>query len=84
MCDQTSDLWQQLELASELESDLRDNMEWGRTWLADFNVGKAQLVLFDWSNNTGAIEVNMDWSVVDEKLSSKILELSLSSKLDCR
>ena len=84
MCHQTSDLWQQLELASELESDLRDNMEWGRTWLADFNVGKAQLVLFDWSNNTGAIEVNMDWSVVDEKLSSKILELSLSSKLDCR
>ena len=84
MCDQTSDLWQQLELASELESDLRDNMEWGRTWLADFNVGKAQLVLFDWSNNTGAIEVNMDWSVVDEKLSCKILELSLSSKLDCR
>ena len=84
MCDQTSDLWQQLELASELESDLRDNMEWGRTWLADFNVGKAQLVLFDWSNNTGAIEVNMDWSVVDEKLSSKILELSLPSKLDCR
>ena len=82
MRDQTSDLWKQLELA-ELESDLRDNMEWGRTWLADFNVGKAQLVLFDWSNNTGAIEVNMDWSVVDEKLSSKILELSLSSKLDC-
>ena len=84
MCHQTSDLWQELELASELESDLRDNMEWGRTWLADFNVGKAQLVLFDWSNNTGAIEVNMDWSVVDEKLSCKILELSLSSKLDCR
>ena len=28
-CDQASDLWQQLELASELESDLRD-VEWGR------------------------------------------------------
>ena len=26
-CDQASDLWQQLELASELESDLRDNVE---------------------------------------------------------
>ena len=25
-CDQASDLWQQLELASELESDLRDTM----------------------------------------------------------
>ena len=26
-CDQGSDLWQQLELASELESDLRDMMD---------------------------------------------------------
>ena len=29
-CYQTSDLWQQLELASELESDLRDTVDWGR------------------------------------------------------
>ena len=29
-CNQASDLWQQLELASELESDLRDTMDWGR------------------------------------------------------
>ena len=28
-CDQVSDLWQQLELASELESDLRDTVDWG-------------------------------------------------------
>ena len=28
-CDQASDLWQQLELAPELESDLRDTMDWG-------------------------------------------------------
>ena len=27
-CDQASDLWQQLELASELESDLRDTVGW--------------------------------------------------------
>ena len=26
-CDQASDLWQQLELASELESDLQDNID---------------------------------------------------------
>ena len=26
----TLNLWQQLELASELESDLRDNVDWGR------------------------------------------------------
>ena len=29
-CDQASGLWQQLELASELESDLRDTVDWGR------------------------------------------------------
>ena len=42
-CNQASDLWQQLELASELESDLRDTVIWGRKWLVDFNAGKTQL-----------------------------------------
>ena len=46
-CDQASDLWQQLELASERESDLRDTVVWGRKWLADFNKRKTQLVLFE-------------------------------------
>ena len=56
-CDQAFDLWQQLELASELESDLRDTVDWGRKWLVDFNAGKTQLDFFDQSNNTGAIDV---------------------------
>ena len=29
-CDQAFDLWQKLELASELESDLRDTVDWSR------------------------------------------------------
>ena len=29
-CDQASDLWQKLELASELKSDLQDTVDWGR------------------------------------------------------
>ena len=29
-CDQAFDLWQQLELASELESDLQDTLDWGK------------------------------------------------------
>ena len=29
-CDQASNLWQQLEFASELESGLRDTVDWGR------------------------------------------------------
>ena len=65
--DQASDLWQQLKLASELESDLRDTVDWGRKWLAGFNSGKTQLVLFDQSKNTGAIDVKMDGSVFEEK-----------------
>ena len=51
-CDQASYLWQQLELASELESDLRDTVDWGRKWLVDFSAGQTQLILFECSNNT--------------------------------
>ena len=80
-CDQASDLWQQLELALELESDLYDNVDWGRKWLVDFNTEKTQLVSFDWSNNTDANNVKMDGSFLEEK-SFKLLELIFSSKLD--
>ena len=63
-CDQASDLWQQVELVSELESDLRDNEDWGRKWLVDFNAEKTHLVSFDRSNNTGDIDVKMDGVVL--------------------
>ena len=81
-CDQLSDLWTQLELASELESDLRDTADLGKKLFADFNAGKTQLVLFDQSNNTGSIDVKMDGSVLEEKSSFKMLGLTFSSKLD--
>ena len=81
-CDQASNLWQQLELASELESDLRDTVICGKKWLVNFNGGKIQLVSFDWSNNTVAIDVKMDASVLEEKSSFKMLGLTFSSKLD--
>ena len=81
-CDQASDLWQQLELASELESDLRDTVDWGKKWLVDFNAGKTQLVLFDRSNNSCSIDVKMGGSILEEKSSFKMLGLTFSSKLD--
>ena len=81
-CDQTSDLWQQLELASERESDPRDTVDWGKKWLVDFNAGKTQLVSFGRSNNTGSIDRNMNASVLEEKSSFKMLGLTLSSKFD--
>ena len=57
-------------------------MNWGKKWLVDFDAGKTQLVLFDQSNNTGAVDVKMDGSVLEEKSSFKILGLTFSSKLD--
>ena len=62
------DLWQQLELASKLESDIQDTVDWGNKWLVDFNAGKTQLVSFDWSNNNGSIDMKMGGSVLEEKL----------------
>ena len=75
-------LWQQIEMASELESDLRDMVDWGKKWLADFNAGKTQLVLFDWPNNNGCIDMKMGGSILEEKSFFKMLGLTLSSKLD--
>ena len=66
-CDLASDLWQQFELASELESDLRDTVGLDKKWFVDFSAGKTQLVSFDWSNKTGSIDVKMDGSVLEEK-----------------
>ena len=59
-CYQASDLWQQLELSPELESDLQDTVDWGKKRLIDFNPGKTQLVSFDQSNNNSSINVKMD------------------------
>ena len=80
--DQSFDLLQQLELASELESDLRDTVEWGNKWLVDFNAVKTQLASFDRSNNNGSIDVKMDGSVLEEKSSFEMLGLTFSPKLD--
>ena len=62
--------------------DLQGIVDWGRKWLVDFNSGKSQLVYFDQFNNTAAIDVKMDGSVLEEKPSFKMLGSNFSSKLD--
>ena len=52
--DQASDQWQQLELTSELESDLRETVDWGKKWLVVFGAGK-----FSWFRLTSLI--TMEW-----------------------
>ena len=58
-------------------------LDWVRKCLVDFNAGKTQLVLCDQSNNTGAIDVKMNGSVLEENLSFKMLGLTFFSKLGC-
>ena len=58
--DQASNLWQQPELGSELESDIKDTMDQGKKCLVDFNAGKTQLGSFDQSNNSDFIDVKME------------------------
>ena len=81
-CDQTSDLWQQLELAFELKSNLIDTFDQDRKWLVDFSAGKTRLVLFGQSDNSVAIDMEIDESVLEEKSSFKMLGLPVSIKLD--
>ena len=75
-------MWQQLELVSKLEFDLRDTVDCGKKWLVVFNGGKTQLVLFDQSSNSRSIDLKMDVSLLEEKSSFKMLGLTFSSKLD--
>ena len=56
-------------------------MDWGRKWHFHFDAGKSQLVLLDRPDNTGATDMKMDGSVLEEKSSFKMLRLTFSSKL---
>ena len=62
--DKASYFWQQLELASEVESERQDTVDWDKKWLIYFNARKTQLVLFDPLNSSGAIDVKMNKSFI--------------------
>ena len=57
-------------------------MDWGEKWLVDFNAEETQLTLFDRSTNTGAIEIKIYGSVLEEKWYFKMMGLTFFSKLD--
>ena len=68
--------------AFDLESDLQENVDWGRKWLVDFEAEKTQLILFDQPKSTGAIDMKMDRFLLEEKSYFKILGLTFSYRLD--
>ena len=70
-------------MASELESDLRDAVDFDSKWIVDFNAGKK----LNWFRLTCLItlvllDVKMNGSVLEEKSSFKMLGLAFCSKLD--
>ena len=79
--DQTSVLQQQVNLVSELDSDLEDLVRLGKKWLVIFIAQKAQLILFDWSNNSGAINVKMDGSALGAKIIFLYTEIAILFKI---
>ena len=68
-------------MSSELESDLPD-VDWGKKSFVDFVAEKNHLDLFDRSQNTSFIDVEMDGSVFEEISSFKMLGLTYYSRLD--
>ena len=80
-CDQASDLWNNLNWLLNLNLVYK-TLDWDKKWLVDFSAGKTHLVLYDQSNNSGFIDLEMDGSVLEEKSSFEMLGLTFSSKLD--
>ena len=76
-----SDLWQQLELSTELETDIPDTVFCVRQCLVDFSDRKIQVVSYHCLNKFFA-NVKIDGFVLDQKSSFKMMGLSFSSKLD--
>ena len=61
--------------------DTTHTVDWSRKLLVDVNAEKSKLVLIGQPSNTGAIDVKMDGSVLEEKSSLKMFGLSFSPKL---
>ena len=80
--DRASDLQQKFELLSELESDIRDTVDWVKKCLINVSAKKIQFNLFDCFSSYGAIVEKMDGNVLNEKLSFEMLQLSFTSQRD--
>ena len=65
----------QLELISELKSDLLDTVDWGKKQLVAFDDGKYSIDSFDRSNNFYAIDVKMNGFVLKERSTFTILRV---------
>ena len=68
-------------MASELEFSVQGTADCGQKWPVNFNAGITQLVSFDRSNDSGAIDVKTIGLILEKKIFIEILGLYFSSKL---
>ena len=69
-------------MASELEFNVQGTADCGQKWPVNFNAGITQLVSFDRSNGSGAIDVKTIGPILEKKIIFiEILGLYFSSKL---
>ena len=78
----TSDSFDRLESAAELEFDLRSFVEWGEKWLVPFNASKTKLLSFNRHRDYSTIPVNMNGIELAESASFRLLGLTFTPKLD--
>ena len=53
-------------LEGDLECDLRDTVERNSRWLVSFNAKKTQLVSFEYSANSGVMDIKTSKAVLEE------------------
>ena len=63
-CDEACDLLPDFLLTCEIEPDLQNSMDWG---IVRYNARKDQLLLFDCSSNSNAINAKKDERVSDKR-----------------
>ena len=80
--DEAWDLWEQVELASELNLTYRTLQTGAGNALLFSMLEKKKVVLCDQTNSSVAIDVKIDGSFLEEKSCIKMLGISLSSKMD--
>lgn len=68
-------------MASELEFNVQGTADCGQKWPVNFNAGITQLVSFDRSNDSGAIDGKTIGPILEKKIFIEILGLYFSSKL---
>ena len=76
--DKTKDLFDKVEMAAELEDDLRTVVEWGQKWLVTFNASKTKLLSINRFREPVLPSVLMNGSTLTESSHIRLLGLTLS------